>query len=92
MEIIIKDVEGKRIKCNARVVEIVGKDSDHYRIQQDIQRGIEVTGEGLSSKLYIEPRCANQITIINKVKYIKYLKLQICMRAKRLQRYKKNII
>lgn len=53
MELIIKDVEGKRIKCNAIVVEIVGKDS-------------EVTGEGLSSKLYIEPRCANQITIINK--------------------------
>lgn len=66
MELIIKDVEGKRIKCNARVVEIVGKDSDRYRIQQDIQRGIEVTGEGFSSKLYIEPRCANQITIINK--------------------------
>ena len=66
MEVIIKDIEGKRIKCNARVVEIVGKDSDHYRIQQDYQRGIEVTGEGLSSKLYIEPRCANQITIINK--------------------------
>ena len=66
MELIIKDVEGKRIKCNAKVVEIVGKDSDHYRIQQDIQRGIEVTGDGLSSKLYIEPRCANQITIINK--------------------------
>ena len=66
MEVIINDVEGKRIKCNAREVEIVGKDSDHYRIQQDIQRGIEVTGDGLSSKLYIEPRCANQITIINK--------------------------
>ena len=66
MELIIKDVEGKRIKCNSRVVEIVGKDSDHDIIQQDIQRGIEVTGDGLSSKLYIEPRCANQITIINK--------------------------
>ena len=66
MELIIKDVEGKRIKCNAKVVEIVGKDSDHYIIQQDIQRGIEVKGEGLRSKLYIEPRCANQITIINK--------------------------
>ena len=25
MELIIKDVEGKRIKCNAKVVEIVGK-------------------------------------------------------------------
>lgn len=66
MEVIIKDVEGKRIKCNARIVEIIGKDDDRYRLQQDIQRGIEVTGEGLSSKLYIEPRCANQITVINK--------------------------
>lgn len=66
MKVIIKDVEGKRIKCNAIVVEIVGKDSDCYRIQQDYQKGIEVTGDGLSSKLYIEPRCANQITIINK--------------------------
>ena len=65
MEVIIKDVEGKRIKCNAKVVEIVGKDSECYRIQQDYQKGIEVTGEGFSSKLYIEPRCANQITIIN---------------------------
>ena len=51
MELIIKDVEGKRIKCNARVLEIVGKDSDRYRIQQDIQKGIEVTGEGLRNKL-----------------------------------------
>ena len=65
MKLIIKDVEGKRITCNARVVEIVDKDDSRYRMQQDFQRGIEVTGEGLSSKLYIEPRCANQITIIN---------------------------
>lgn len=50
MELIIKDVEGKRIKCNAKVVEIVGKDSDRYRIQQDYQRGIEVTGEGIEQQ------------------------------------------
>ena len=66
MEVIIKNVEGIAVQCNARVVEIVGKDGDNYIIQQDIQKGIEVTGVGLSSKLYIEPRCANRITIINK--------------------------
>lgn len=66
MEIIIKDKNGQRHKFNAAVVEIVGKDDDHYRLQQDYQRGIEVTGNGFSSKLYIEPRCANQVTIINK--------------------------
>ena len=66
MEIIIRDKDGQKHKFNAKIVDIIGKDKDHYRIQQDYQRGIEVTGEGLSAKLYIEPRCSNQVTVISK--------------------------
>lgn len=66
MKVVIKDERGKRQEFDAKVVDIIGKDNDHYRLMQDFERGIEVTSDGLDSKIYIEPRCSNQITIINK--------------------------
>ena len=66
MKVVIKDENGKRQEFDVKVVDIIGKDDDHYRLTQDFERGIEVTADGLSSKIYIEPRCSNQITIINK--------------------------
>lgn len=66
MKVVIKDENGKSQEFDAKVVDIIGKDDDHYRLMQDFERGIEVTADGLSSKIYIEPRCSNQITIINK--------------------------
>lgn len=66
MKVIIRDENGKRQEFDAKFVDIVGKDDDHYRLSQDFERGIEVTADGLSSRIYVEPRMCNQVTIISK--------------------------
>ncbi len=66
MKVVIKDENGKSQEFDAKFVDIIGKDDDHYRLRQDFERGIEVTADCLSSKIYVEPRMCNQITIISK--------------------------
>lgn len=66
MKVIIRNENGERQEFDAKIVDVIGKDNDHYRLTQDFERGIEVTADGLSSKIYVEPRMCNQVTIIAK--------------------------
>lgn len=70
IKITYKTQEGEILNdifSNVKRIEIIGKDSDRYRLKQDFERGIEVTAEGnLVDKLYVEPRCANQVTLFTK--------------------------
>lgn len=64
MEIIFRDKEYEHHKANAEVLRITDRDSVSYRIKQDTEKGIEMLADGLSSKILVEPRCANQIVVI----------------------------
>ena len=66
MVIVYRDEEGKLHTIGTESAKIMCKDNDTYRIRQDVERGLEITADGLSSKLYIEPRVTNQVTLIAK--------------------------
>ena len=63
MKIKFKENGAERELEVSRVV-ITDKDGFDYRISQDYVRGIEVLGDGIDGKMYIEPHTSNQVTIL----------------------------
>lgn len=65
MKVTAIDEKGVKHSFNTEIVRLTDKDGSRYRLEQDIERGIEILGAGLSSKLIVEPMCVNQITVVN---------------------------
>ncbi len=64
MEIVIRDKEGKPHEFDAELLKVTDRGGVIYHIEQDIEKGLEILVAGIGGKILIEPRCANQVTVI----------------------------
>lgn len=62
MKIKFKENDVERELEVSKVV-VTDKEGFDYRISQDYVRGIEVLGDGIDDKMYIEPHTFNHVTI-----------------------------
>lgn len=63
MKITFRNKNGQRETIETKIVEIEDKIGGRYRIQNDFEKGIEITAEH-SDRIYVEPRYGNQLTVI----------------------------
>ena len=60
------DDNGVSREVEVSKVVVTDKDGHIFRICQDYEAGIEILGDGLDGRIYVEPHTTNQITVLIK--------------------------
>ena len=45
-------------------VRITDKDGHEFRITQDIEAGLEILGDSIGERMYVQPRTSNEVVIL----------------------------
>lgn len=58
------DDNGVSREIEVRKVVVTDKDGNVFRICQDFAAGIEILGDSMDGRMYVEPHTTNQITVL----------------------------